>query len=113
MVKLWVVRSCEVWSWLSAGHDPWHKPTNALFTAAGKLKQDIDHPKISSFCSSICLAVSLCCIELKPYSLPISVEISVHLLLTFEQTQSMLFSCWPAKMFLLVPETHFVLTLLL
>ena len=26
MVKLWVVRSCEVWSWLSAGHDPWHKP---------------------------------------------------------------------------------------
>ena len=66
MVKLWVVRSCEVWSWLSAGHDPWHKPTNALFTAPGKLKQDIDHPKISSFWSSIWLSVGLHYIELSP-----------------------------------------------
>ena len=52
----------EVWSWLSAGHEPWHNPPKILhgvawhsvvlptlaqpptpkFTAAGKLKQDID-----------------------------------------------------------------------
>ena len=54
LVKLWVVRSCEVWSWLSAGHDPWHRDPNILFTAPGETEtRYFDH------LASFSLALSL------------------------------------------------------